>query len=382
MPRFRFEELVNNVTEKGMPAPGDEKWYIGLEHLDSGSLSVTRWGGDVELTGQKLVMKKGDILFGRRNTYLRRVAIAPHDGYFSAHGMIFRAKEEHILPEYLPFFIASDYFMDAAIRISVGSLSPTVNWKTLKELEFEIPEIEEQRKSAALLWAAEDTKRAYEELLKQSDELVKSQFIELFGDPILNSKELPVSPLSDHILFLTSGSRGWAKYHSDSGEWFITIKNVKDCKINTDDIQCITPPQNAEADRTRLQEGDLLISITADLGRTGVVTQEIADHGAYINQHLTCIRLNRNVLNPLYVAYFMESDAGKKQFFAKNLSSVKAGLNFDSIRSLQIMVPPLDVQNEFISFVQQIDKSKFELKQSIANITALMKSLMQQDFNN
>ena len=188
--------------------------------------------------------------------------------------------------------------------------------------------------------------------------------------------------MSDHILFLTSGSRGWAKYHSDSGEWFITIKNVKDCKINTDDIQCITPPQNAEADRTRLQEGDLLISITADLGRTGVVTQEIADHGAYINQHLTCIRLNRNVLNPLYVAYFMESDAGKKQFFAKNLSSVKAGLNFDSIRSLQIMVPPLDVQNEFISFVQQIDKSKFELKQSIANITALMKSLMQQDFNN
>lgn len=108
-----------------------------------------------------------------------------------------------------------------------------------------------------------------------------------------------------------------------------------------------------------------MISITADLGRTGVVTQEIADHGAYINQHLTCIRLNRNVLNPLYVAYFMESDAGKKQFFAKNLSSVKAGLNFDSIRSLQIMVPPLDIQNEFISFVQQIDKSKFSIQIAI-----------------
>ena len=165
--------------------------------------------------------------------------------------------------------------------------------------------------------------------------------------------------MSDHILFLTSGSRGWAKYHSDDGEWFVTIKNVKDCKISTEDIQCITPPQNAEADRTRLKEGDLLISITADLGRTGVVTQEIADHGAYINQHLTCIRLNRNVLNPLYVAYFMESDAGKKQFFAKSLSSVKAGLNFDSIKSLQIMVPPLEAQNEFIAFIHQIDKSKY-----------------------
>ena len=193
---------------------------------------------------------------------------------------------------------------------------------------------------------------------------------------------MPVIQLSEHIQFLTSGSRGWAKYHSDSGEWFITIKNVKDCKISTNDIQCITPPKNAEANRTRLQEGDLLISITADLGRTGVVTREIAAHGAYINQHLTCIRLNRSILNPMYVAYFMESEAGKKQFFAKNLSSVKAGLNFDSIRSLQIMIPSLDQQNEFVSFIQQTDKSKFEIKKAIENTSALIKSLMQQDLTN
>jgi type I restriction enzyme S subunit len=78
----------------------------------------------------------------------------------------------------------------------------------------------------------------------------------------------------------------------------------------------------------------------------------------------------------------MESDAGKKQFFAKNLSSVKAGLNFDSIRSLQIMVPPLDIQNEFISFVQQIDKSKFEAKQALEYITAAQKTLMRQHLGN
>ena len=197
---------------------------------------------------------------------------------------------------------------------------------------------------------------------------------------MLNSKRLPVVQLSEHIQFLTSGSRGWAKYHSDDGEWFITIKNVKDCKISTEDIQCITPPQNAEADRTRLQEGDLLISITADLGRTGVVTREIADHGAYINQHLTCIRLNQDVLNPLYVAYFMESEEGKKQFFAKNLSSVKAGLNFDSIRSLQIMIPSLDKQNEFISFLQQLDKSKYVAHQLTLFLEKLVKYELQSLF--
>ncbi len=359
MAKYKFADIAINVTDKKMPEPGDEEMYIGLEHLDSGSLRVTRWGSDVPIKGQKLVMKKGDLLFGRRNTYLRRAAIAPHDGIFSAHGMIFRPKVDVIDEKYFPFFISSDYFMDKAIRISVGSLSPTVNWKTLKELEFNLPDLDEQKKLAEILTAADETRENYKNLLAKTDELVKSQFIEMFGDPINNTKQLPVCQLSEHIQFLTSGSRGWAKFHADDGEWFITIKNVKNCKISLDDVQCITAPHNAEADRTRLKEGDLLISITADLGRTGVVTKEIAEHGAYINQHLTCIRLDRDVFNPLYVAFFMESDAGKKQFYEKNLSSVKAGLNFDSIRTLRLMVPALDDQERFVSFVEQSDKSKY-----------------------
>lgn len=190
----------------------------------------------------------------------------------------------------------------------------------------------------------------------------------MFGDPVVNPKGYAVHQLSEHILFLTSGSRGWAKYYSDEGEWFITIKNVKDCRISVDDVQCIQPPQNAEAERTRLQEGDLLISITADLGRTGVVTKEIAEHGAYNNQHLTSIRLDQTVLDPLYVAYFMESPAGKSQFESKNMSAVKAGLNFDSIRSLKLLVPPLELQKQFVAFVNQTDKSKYVVRQATSNL--------------
>ena len=197
MPHYKFDQIAYNITDKKMPEPGDEKMYIGLEHLDSGSLKVNRWGSEVELKGQKLVMKKGDILFGRRNTYLRRAAIAPHDGIFSAHGMIFRPKTDVIDPEYFPFFISSNYFMDAAIRISVGSLSPTVNWKTLKELEFDIPSLEEQRKNAELLASINETKEAYQELLLQTDNLVKSQFIEMFGDPVKNPQRYAVRKLAD-----------------------------------------------------------------------------------------------------------------------------------------------------------------------------------------
>lgn len=203
----------------------------------------------------------------------------------------------------------------------------------------------------------------------------------MFGNPKSNPNSYPISQLSEHIKFLTSGSRGWAQYCVDNGsEWFITIKNVKDCRISIDNMQPINAPDNAEAKRTKVQEGDLLISITADLGRTGVVTKEIADHGAYINQHLTCIRLNKEILNPMYVAFFMESPAGKEQFELKNQSAVKAGLNFNSINSLRLLVPPLELQNQFAAFVAQTDKSKLAIQKSLEKLEILKKSLMQKYF--
>lgn len=365
MAKYRFDQIAFNSTEKKKPVEEDRFTYLSLEHLDSGSLKVTRFGTDVAPVGEKLVMRKGDVLFGKRRAYQKKVAIAPFDGIFSAHGMVLRPKVEVIDPYFFPLFISSDYFLDAAIKISVGSLSPTINWRDLKILEFNLPEIETQRKLAAVLWSINDTMESYKKLISVTDELVKSQFIEMFGEPVANTKQLPVHQLTEYIEFLTSGSRGWAKYHSDAGEWFITIKNVKNCKISVEEIQHITPPKNVEAERTRVQEGDLLISITADLGRTGVVTKEIAEHGAYINQHLTCIRLNKQALDPTYVAYFMESEAGKQQFFAKNLSSVKAGLNFDSIRTLKLMVPSLPLQQEFVEFLTQSDKSKYHIQKSM-----------------
>ncbi|MBQ6019586.1 MAG: restriction endonuclease subunit S, partial [Clostridia bacterium] len=208
-----------------------------------------------------------------------------------------------------------------------------------------------------------------------------ARFVEMFGDPKLNPHGYPICQFSEFIHFLTSGSRGWAEYCIDDGsEWFITIKNVKDCHITTENMQSVNAPDNAEAKRTRVQEGDLLISITADLGRTGVVTKEIADHGAYINQHLTCIRLDREVLEPLYVAYYMESTAGKEQFVLKNQSAVKAGLNFNSINTLKIVVPPLTIQQEFLRFVAQVDKSIFAVKKALDEAQLLFESLMQKYF--
>lgn len=202
-----------------------------------------------------------------------------------------------------------------------------------------------------------------EEEIQKLDDLIKARFVEMFGDPITNSFGWEEHWLDEYIEFLTSGSRGWAKYFTDVGnELFITIKNVKNNQITIDNIQYINAPNSKEAKRTRVKTGDLLISITADLGRTGVVDEAISKRGAYINQHLSLVRLDQSRINPLYVSYFLETEGGKKQFESKNQNGVKAGLNFEAIRSLKILVPPMELQEKYLTFVNQVNKSKLVIK--------------------
>lgn len=282
------------------------------------------------------------------------------------------------LPEYLAFALLSK---QAAMRdIANAAVVPILNKTQFSEIDIDLPPMEEQTATVSKMENLARLIDLRKKQLTKLDELVKARFVEMFGDPMLNTMGWPVHQLSEYIQFLTSGSRGWAQYFTEVGEYFITIRNVKNCQITLNDVQHIVPPNNAEAARTKVQEGDLLISITADLGRTGVVSKELADHGAYINQHLTCIRLDKTALNPLYVAYYMESEAGKEQFQSKNQNGVKAGLNFNAINSLRLLVPPLELQEKFTFFVEQTEKTKLTLQESLGRLEVMKKALMQEYF--
>ena len=322
MPRYKFDQIAYNIIEKKIPEPGEEKMYIGLEHLDSGNLRVTRWGSDVELTGEKLRMKKGDILFGRRNTYLRRAAIAPHDGIFSAHGMIFRPKTDVIDSDYFPFFISSDYFMDAAIRISVGSLSPTVNWKALKELEFDIPSLEDQRKSAEVLQAINDTKEAYQDLLEKTDELVKSQFIEMFGDPLKNPKGWKKATFDEIADLITDGEHATPR-RVDHGIYLLSARNVLDHELSFETVDYIDQEEYDRISKRLIpRAGDVLISCSGTVGRVCVVPEDLKFQ---MVRSLALVRF-KDGINPVFMEsqismpYIQDQiDASKSKDFKLNL---------------------------------------------------------------
>ncbi len=161
----KFGDIAQNVAVRVDPADAKTDVYVGLEHLDPSTIHLRQWGHPTDVTGQKLAFKKGDVIFGRRRAYQRKLAVAEFDGICSAHAMVVRAKPKMILPEFLPFFLQSDMFMERAIEISVGSLSPTINWKTLKVQEFPLPPIDEQKRIAEILWAADEAAEAYESVL-------------------------------------------------------------------------------------------------------------------------------------------------------------------------------------------------------------------------
>src|SRR5690606_38783594 len=149
---WRFDQIATNVNVRiDNPSESGMEHYVGLEHLDPDSLRIRRWGSPDDVEATKLMFKKGDIIFGRRRAYQRKLGVAEFDGICSAHAMVLRAKPEVVLPEFLPFFMQSDRFMNRAVEISVGSLSPTINWKTLAVQEFALPSLNEQRRLVVAL---------------------------------------------------------------------------------------------------------------------------------------------------------------------------------------------------------------------------------------
>jgi len=139
----------------------------------------------------------GDIIFGKRRCYQRKLAVAEFEGICSAHAMVLRAKEDKVDKKFLPLFIQSDMFMERALAISVGSLSPTINWKTLRQQEFPLPPKDEQCKIAEILWAADEAVEAIIDTKQKNKEFYDTEIKHLlFNNHKNNGKVVCVKDIA------------------------------------------------------------------------------------------------------------------------------------------------------------------------------------------
>jgi type I restriction enzyme S subunit len=372
---WRFDELATNVNVRiHNPSESGMEHYVGLEHLDADSLKIRRWGTPDDVEATKLMFKKGDIIFGRRRAYQRKLGVAEFDGICSAHALVLRARPDVVLPEFLPFFMQSDLFMNRAVEISVGSLSPTINWKTLAEQRFSLPSIDQQHRIVEAVGAIVDLRERLKVAAASASDLLLSRLVNIWGERPSETRRL--SEISSH---LTSGSRGWAEHYDDKGPaLFLRITNMMRgaLRLDVSDKQMVTPPLTLEAKRTRVADGDVLLSITAELGLVGVVPKGLGE--SYVNQHLALIRIDPALAVSRYVAWYLCSPPGQREIARFNDPGAKAGMNLKAVAGLQIPWKPLDAQRLLAESLDSIDSALCEAVQRERTTAGLQRRLSEE----
>ena len=372
MTRYRFDQIAENSTARKKPEESDRNRYVGLEHLDPGTLEVTRWGAEVTPKGDKLLMKKGDVLFGRRRAYQKKVGIAPFDGIFSAHGMVLRPKADVVDPMFFPFFISSGIFLDEAIRVSVGSLSPTANWKDLRTLEFDLPSPGKQRELAGILSEAESLKGHYRKLLTTCDDVVKSQFVEMFGDPIDNTFHKPIASFSDLGKWQSGGTpaRSNTAYFEGDIDWY-SAGELNGFHLRSS-IERITIEALNQSAAKLYPAGSLLVGMYD----TAALKMGVLDKAAASNQACACLIPNDSVLVEwLYTAISIM----KPHLLGQRKGCRQKNLSLKTIKGFNLPIADKAEQRDFAVFFHSVDKSKFAVQKALDELNATTKKILNQE---
>lgn len=354
---------------------------VGLEHLIPEEITLTAWDEGSENTFSKM-FRKGNVLFGRRRAYLKKAAVAPFDGICSGDITVIEAKPDRILPELLPFIIQNDDLFDFAVGKSAGSLSPRVKWEHLKNYEFELPDMDKQKELAELLWAMDNTKKSYQKLIAATDELVKSQFMEQFGDPVANPKGWIMSSIKDVTNKIGSGAtpKGGNSVYIAGGVSLIRSMNVYNGYFEPDDLAHISTDHAKLLDGVALQKDDVLLNITgASVARCCIVPEDVLP--ARVNQHVCILRCDTSNVLPTFLNQQLITSQYQKVLWsvAEAGGGTRQAITKQQIENFRIILPPLALQEQFAAFVRQSDKSKFELEKALSELTATYKRIIAEN---
>ena len=387
---YRFEQLADQITERVDPAETDVERYVGLEHLDPDSLRIRRWGAPGEVESTKLRYQPGDIIFGKRRAYQRKVAVADTEGICSAHAMVLRARPDAVLAEFLPFFMQSDFFMERALSISVGSLSPTINWKSLAKQEFLLPPIQEQARLVEALTAAVSVQT---ELYASFDALraVNASTLEHsmrgfgFKGRTRHNRvgpfhdKWPLLPLGE---LLTSAQYGLSEEAGPEGQYpMIRMMNLEHGKVVENDLKFIDL-NKGEFQRYQLNAGDILFNRTNSyelVGRSGVYGLK-GEH--VFASYLVRLKTKPDRLHPEYMCAFLNAPIGRRQVMSFATRGVsQTNVNASNLKRILVPLPPLDVQRKMVEVIRANRSASECISNRIAALGRMISQVISQELS-
>ncbi len=369
----RFDEIAQLVNDRvDNPSEAGVERYVGLEHLDPESLKIRRWGSPDDVEAQKLRFQPGDIIFGKRRAYQRKLAVADFEGICSAHAMVLRAREDTVVKDFLPFLMQSDAFFERALSISVGSLSPTINWKTLAGEQFTIPPKNEQRRIAEILYSANVTENNYQLVLDNLNKLREVASFRFFEHFNTDTQTNTCAELCDQVtvgIVVTP-----AKYYVPTGIPALRSLNVFPDRFSLEELVHISEEAHIQHSKSKLNKGDVVIVRTGRPGDAAVIPAEL-DNSNCID--LIIARPGPS-LRPEFLSRFLNSSAGRRQLNRGTAGTAQQHFNVGALKKVHLPVVPVDEQDRIVAELNVIDAAINSVSRQVETIKQLRKALTTQ----
>ncbi|MBD9488751.1 restriction endonuclease subunit S [Ensifer sp. ENS11] len=369
--RVRFDQIATQINDRvDNPAEAGVERYVGLEHLDPDSLRIRRWGEPTDVESTKLRFQPGDIIFGKRRVYQRKVAVADFEGICSAHAMVLRAKPGAVLFEFLPFFMQSDLFMERALSISVGSLSPTINWKALAAEEFLLPPIQQQARLVETLTAVQATTDELKRLVAAGEVLIEAALADAFR------KGSKPRPLADWCHNLITYGIVQAGPDIPAGTPYIRVSDMTDVEQLSLEGMLRTSPEIAHKyRRSMVRAGDLVIALRGPVGLTHIVPPCL--DGANLTQGTARISVSEENSTE-YVQWALRSPLVKHEYSSRAKGSTFAEISLEALRKLPIPVASIDEQHAISKRLTTISSAATSARARLLDAQRIMSRIISQ----
>ena len=380
MTKYLFGDIVKEVKNKVDRDNNPYDYFIAGDHMDTDELHLLRRGvfaGNDVGPAFIRIFKPGQVLYGSRRTYLRKVAVADFEGVTANTTFVLESKDEKILLQrLLPFIMQADRFVQHSIKRSKGSTNPYVLFSDLADYEVELPDIDKQCELADLLWAMDDVRMSYQKLISATDALVKSQFMEQFGN--VKNKE------AIEAVSVNGPQNGFYRKADGSipNTYIVKMKELfaNECIADETsfDMVNMTP---TEQKKFALTSADLLFGrrslVVEGAGkcrRVGDIQLPLAFESSLLR-----ITLDTKKVLPRYVQAWFDTDEGRQAIMSIRAVTTISGIKGSDLKKVVIPVPTMEQQERFLSFVRQSDKSKFELEQALSELNATYKRIIAEN---
>ena len=360
-------------------------WLLNLDMVEqqTGRVIEYKYVGEDDLNGSIIQFDTENVLYSKLRPNLNKVVLPPKDGFSTSELLPLRPDASVLNKDYLAAFLRSDSFVTWAVSKTAGAKMPRLGTKDLMNAEIPVPSIEQQKKIAEKFKKLEQLISLRKQQLAKLDELVKARFVEMFGDPADNVNNLPASPMTA-ICQIIDGDRGknYPKQEefSDSGFClFLNAKNVTAQGFSFENCTYITEEKDALLRNGKLCRGDVVLTTRGTIGNLAFYDTSVPYENIRINSGMVILRMNKQVVSEIFFIeqFKMQLDSIKSRIAS---GSAQPQLPISTMNKIEMILPPIELQNQFAAFVERVSQQKQTVQQSLEKLELMKKALMQEYF--